>query len=141
MRDNDGGYPLHIAATEEHKMMLHMVDMLLTEPYQPVELVIEAFELTALSWSCKHPFECMMHATRLRMEHNIPKRTFEPMKCYGYPKEWETIEELEKYGEDAQQLTLQAILARERIHKGLSKRLMEFIQHDLIQGKKIHSLF
>ena len=132
IKDYNGECPIHFAALKNSKMALQMVDKFLTDPNpnENIELIIEALELTALSKSCKDPFECMKRATVLRMEHNVPKRTLEPMECYGYQKEWETLEELEEWKEDKNKLTLQTTLARERIHKGQNVKLMELLWAD-----------
>ena len=54
-------------------------------------------------------------ATLLRKEHGIPKTVLPPQGCYGFIKEWETMEELERLRGNKFQLYLACLLAIERI--------------------------
>ena len=57
-------------------------------------------------------FEMLKMATILREKHGIPKVVLKPLECYGFIKEWETIDELE---DDKFALELQCLLATERL--------------------------
>ena len=61
------------------------------------------------------PSELLKKATLLRKEHGVLKTVLPPVECYGFKKEWETIEELEAFVDDECQVLLACILARERI--------------------------
>ena len=135
LKDKSGECPLHIAASKDYEMMQYMIEHCSAELSQRVELVIEAYEISALSKSCSDPYWYMQKATVLRTEHSIPKVTLEPLECYNFYEEWETVEDLEKYRDDAKQLKLQAILARERIRQTQGKNLMDLVQEDFIKGK------
>ena len=142
VKDNNGEYALEILSEKNTFLFSKIVGSCSLNPNENIELIIEAYELAALKNNQPYfnRFECMLKATALRVKHNIPKCIQEPMQCYGFQKEWETLEELEEYKDDAKQLILQAILAKERIHKGNMKKLMELIDKDLIPGK-LHKAF
>ena len=68
----------------------------------------------------------MTKATKMREEYNLPKTVCDPLECYGFVKEWETIEELLMYKDSREQLLLQAILSRERIYRRGKPRHIPF---------------
>ena len=101
----------------DHAAMANIpLTLALVENYNfPVHQVIRAYECVASH--SRSPFEILQKATLLREEHGIRKSALAPLECYGFKKEWETSEELERFRNDEVQLTLSCILARERITK------------------------
>ena len=93
----------------------------------PNRLIIEVYETLAGSLLINVPagndhldnaIDCMRKATLMRKEHNLPKIVSPPVECYGFAKEWETMEDLELHHNSREELELQGMIARERIYKG-----------------------
>ena len=90
----------------------HILTVALIDKYDfPMKLVIEAYECAAMK--TERPVEMLRKATYLRKVHNLPKVILPPLGCYSFQKEWETIEELEKFDNKRSQV-IQSILARDR---------------------------
>ena len=113
MKDKYGFTVLDYAAAEDYRLTMALI-----EKYEfTVEKVIQALECAALE--ADSPFDLLQKATVLRQTHKIPKRVLPPLECYGFLKEWKTIEELELYKNDKVKLFLMCVLARERISKDI----------------------
>ena len=78
----------------------------------------------------------MKKAALLREQHGIPKTVLPPAECYGFQKEWETMQELEKLEDDHSNLGLQYLLVLERISTEIGLDLfperIEFCEYSLI---------
>ena len=112
LKDIRGLTALEYASTRDYKLTLALIDK-----YNfPMEKVIQAYECAAII-AASNTAETLRKATLLRQEHGIPKTVLPPVECYGYQKEWETLEELDKCGNDEFQLSLSCLLAMERISK------------------------
>ena len=114
LTDKYGNTPLHTIALcsfEETEELLKICD--------PSDLdIIEAYEIAALNRCCPNPYNTLYEATKMRIEHNLPKTILPPMECYDMIKEWETLEELDEIKDDLPRLKLQSLLAQERIFSG-----------------------
>ena len=107
--DKNGLTALDYAADRDYLFTMALIDK-----YSfPVEQIIQAYECVAVR--APSPSELLKTATLLRREHGIERRVLPPVECYGFKKEWETIEELEEFAEDEFQVLLACVLARERI--------------------------
>ena len=103
-----------MTALEYASMQDHSLTAALIDKYDfSVKQTIQAYECAAIH--AASPFELMKKATLLREEHGIPKTVLPPVECYGFQKEWETIEELEELTENNFQDRLACLLAIERI--------------------------
>ena len=132
--DNGGFTELQIACHSDKDADLKVKRLLESHTY-PTQMIIEAYE--TLLWSLLKTHEahegkldkvlnCMTKATKMREENNLPKTVSDPLECYGFVKEWETIEELLMYKDSREQLLLQAMLSRERIYKTGKPRHIPF---------------
>ena len=109
LEDKNGLTALDYAADQDYPLTMALIDK-----YNfPTEQVIQAYECVA--FHAPSPSELLKKATLLRKEHGIPKKILPPVECYGFEKEWETIEKLEEFVDDEFQVLLACILARERI--------------------------
>jgi hypothetical protein len=95
------------------------------------EEIINAYEATAFTCPLTITYQTLEKAAKLRALHNIPKVAQEPLECYGYAKEWETLEDLARYENNCPQLSLQALLARDRIYWN---RFSKFVESQSIHG-------
>ena len=110
LKDNRGLTVLEQASNRDYQLTLALI-----EKYNfPMKKVIQAYECAAIL-ALSYAAETLRKATLLRQEHGIPKTVLPPVECYFYEKEWETSEELDRYGDDEFQLSLSCLLARERI--------------------------
>ena len=123
--DNGGFTELHLAAHSHRDTDLKVKHLIKSHSY-PAQVVIEAYE--TLPWfllresdayegKLDKVIDSMTKATRMREEYNLPKKVCDPLECYGFVKEWETIEEVLKYKNSREQLMLQATLSVERIYR------------------------
>ena len=113
-KDDFGFTPLDLVACKDYtatKTLIQAYDF-------PVEEIIEAHELLASVKYHRSAIGAMLQATELRIKHNIPKVILDPEECYNFVKEWESLKELREHTHDKHWLTLQAILAKERILRG-----------------------
>ena len=122
LKDKEGFTVLDYAALEDYKLAMALIDK-----YDfPIERIVQAYECAALH--VPSPFNChsaALHAcslfdllkktTILRQKHGIPKTVQAPLKCFGFLKEWETIEELAPHRKDRGLLYLYCLVARDRI--------------------------
>ena len=138
--DDNGFSELHLAA-HSHYHPAEKVERLLKEFSYPEEVVIEAFETLAFSLLQHINFESldpvldvMRQATQMRNDFSLPKTICDPIECYNYAKEWETLEELETYKDSSKLLTIQAVLARERIYSKQFIQLEPLIKFQSMTG-------
>ena len=123
--DYYGFTELHLAALSvkdpEEKM-----EKLLDSGSYLTKVIIEAYETVA--WAVlkqqtdynnklEDTIHILCNATHMREKHNIPKTPQAPLECYGFAKEWVTMEELMMHQNSVGQLMIQTTLARERIYK------------------------
>ena len=111
LKDERGFTALDYAATVDYRLTMTLID----EYNFPIDQLIRAYEYVAPI--APSSLEVLRKATLLREVHSIPKRVLPPLECFEYEKEWETIDELEKYGFDNCNLLLPCLLTRERISK------------------------
>ena len=91
LTDNFGMTVLEYASMQDHSLTMALIDK-----YNfPMELTIQACECAAIH--SLSPTEMLTRVTHLREEHGIPKTVLPPVECYGFKKEWETMEELEEF--------------------------------------------
>ena len=119
--DDKGFTELHLAAHSAKDACRKVTKLMDTFEYEK-QVVIEAFETVALTLvqrgNTEGAFGAMKWATEMRSVLKIPKTVLDPLECYDFIKEWETQEELEVYKGSSELLTVQAVLARERIYTG-----------------------
>ena len=95
-------------------MQDHSLTMAIIDKYNfPMELTIQAYECAAIH--SLSPAEMLTRATLLREELGISKTVLPPVECYGFKKEWETMEELEEFKVNNFHLHLASLLAIERV--------------------------
>ena len=134
---------LHLAALSDTEADLKVKSLLESYNY-PTETMIEAHE-TLLSYfllKCRLPEDCdfaevvdkMQHTTQMRKENGLPKTVLDPLECYGFVKEWETMEDLLRHNSSYEDLMIQTILCKERIYK---RRYPWFL---LLQSLKYHGM-
>ena len=122
--DKGGFNELQIAAQSYFDADLKVKYLLESYSY-PIQQIIEAYETLAWfylrqdesNYNLYNAVDCMATATKLREEYNLPKTVHDPLECYGFVKEWETMEELLVIKDSSEQLKMQAILSRERIYR------------------------
>ena len=110
LKDKRGLTALEYASNVDYKLTLALIE----KYHFPVEKVIQAYEMVAVL-DLSDTAHLLWKATLLRKVHGIPKTVLPPIECYGYQKEWESLEELDKYGNDEFQLSLACLLAKERM--------------------------
>ena len=125
--DDSGLTELHLAALSEHDPDLK-VQRLLESCQYSIENVIEIYETVPSYFLWKHivfrentleqAFDYMKKATLMRKEYDLHKTVSEPLECYDFAKEWETMEDLLRYKNSSRDLMVQATLSRERNNKG-----------------------
>ena len=124
--DSRGFTELEVAAQSRIQSDLKVKRLMESSAY-PNEMIIEVYETMAFSWyiwrehsTCRldKAIDCLRKATIMRKEHDVPKIVSEPLECYGFTKEWETLEDLELHLNSQEELEMQAMIARERIYKG-----------------------
>ena len=113
-KDKAGLTVLQYAAMHDYLLTMALI----SKYHFPVKQIIQAYECVALH--APSPLELLRKATLLREEHGIPKGILPPVECFGSKKEWETIEELEEFGNDKLQILLACVLARERMSQDMS---------------------
>ena len=128
LQDKMGLTALEYAAMQDHLLTAALID----KYNYPVHQIIQAYECVAMS--APSPLEFLDKATAMRDEHNVPKCVEPPLECYGFLKEWETIEELEACRNNEIKLNLMCLLARERIHK---KNHIDLTPGMFLSGKTI----
>ena len=123
--DGSGFTELQLAAQSDRDPDLKVHTLLESYPYSKLA-VIESYETLAWSLATNCPdsdslddiIDYMRKATLMREENNIPKIVSNPLECYGFVREWVTMEDLVTHQSSIEQLQIQAILARERIYRG-----------------------
>ena len=92
--DNGGFTELQIAAQSFYDADLKVQYLLESHSYQ-TQLIIEAYELLPwfyLRWSDAYDYQlgygidCMVTATKMREDYNLPKTIYNPLECYGHVK-------------------------------------------------------
>ena len=129
IRDNNGLSGLDAASNNNHWVTKYL---LWKCKWSTIE-VIEAYENVSLHMPSSLCFDFMSRATSLRMEKGFPKVVSQPLECYGFIKEWETMEELEGYRYNPEMLGLQCALAHERIFAGQHESVL--FAYNYISGK------
>ena len=132
LKNHKGQTPLDVAAHEDHEI----VKTIMQKGVLPHLQLIEALESVALV--SRRPYEVLLRAAEMRKTHNLPKIILDPLPCYGFIKEFETLEELKNYREDNRMLRLQAVLARERVWTG---RYVDFMKEDALEGIDITTIY
>ena len=123
--DSVGWTELEIAAQSYRDPDLKVQRLMESYSY-PTGVIIEVYETLAWSLLRNNPdADCldnaigwMRKATLLRKEQNLPKTVLGSLECYGFTKEWQTMEDLELYQNSHDGLQMQAMIALERIYKG-----------------------
>ena len=124
--DSSGLTELELAAQSHTDPGLKVRSLIQSYSY-PNRVIIEVYETLASSFLRQYPVEndcldnaikCMSKATLMRKEHNLSKIVSQPLECYGFTKEGETMEYLELHHKSREELEMQAMIARERIYKG-----------------------
>ena len=113
-KDKAGLTVLQYAAMHDYLLTMALI----SKYHFPVKQIIQAYECVALH--APSPLELLRKAALLREENGIPKGILPPLECFGSKKEWETIEELEEFGNDKLQILLACVLARERMSQDMS---------------------
>ena len=124
--DNSNLTELHLAAMSDNDADLK-VKSLLESYHYPTEIMIEAHETLLSYFLLKYcspensdfteVVNKMQHTTQMRKEYGLPKIVLDPLECYGFIKEWETMEDLLRHKNSYEDLMIQTILCKERIYK------------------------
>ena len=117
---------LHLAAMSVTEADLKVTSLLESHNY-PTEIMIEAHETLLSYFLLKYRLpedsdfaevvDKMQETTHMRKENGLPKIVLDPLECYGFIKEWETMEDLLRHKNSYEDLMIQMILCKERIYK------------------------
>ena len=127
IRDCDHRTALEYAALKSGKVM----EVLLKKcPGISRQAKIDAYELNALTYDCPDSYKYLLKAMRLRRKYRIPKVADPPSECYNSIKECERFEELRLIENSQSLITINSLLARERILKDKCYDLFKDMDRD-----------